>query len=161
MLDRLRNYGFVAGPQCNLVVAPPLKKEKFERSDVPKGDIVKYHALVLGQTVVGANGAVLRRDLWFKFFVYQESACLFGVLVFALDLSGAPAGGGRSGRKTGGNSSPNGRAEGIRVKSGKAAAYLPSLGFNVLTSPHDVVEVAAWSPTVVAGSSHFVVQLGK
>ena len=41
MLDRLRNYGVVVGPQWNLVVAPPLKKENFERNDVYKGDLVK------------------------------------------------------------------------------------------------------------------------
>ena len=60
-----------------------------------------------------------------------------------------------------GYTSPDGRVKGVRVKPGKEFAYLPSLGFEVLASPHDVVEVASWSPTVVAGGRNVVVQLGK
>ena len=40
-MDRLRNYGFVVGPQCNLVAGPPPQKPLLERTDVPKTDLMK------------------------------------------------------------------------------------------------------------------------
>ena len=41
MLDRLRNYGFVVGSQCDLVVQRFAKKTVLEPTDVPKADLLK------------------------------------------------------------------------------------------------------------------------
>ena len=41
MLDRLRNYGFVVGSQCDLVVQRLAKKTVLEPTDVPKADLLK------------------------------------------------------------------------------------------------------------------------
>jgi hypothetical protein len=43
MLDRLRNYGFVVGPQCNLVVPRLATKTRtvLDPTAVPKADLLK------------------------------------------------------------------------------------------------------------------------
>ena len=41
VVTRLRNYGFLVGPQCNLVAACLSKKPALDRADVPKADLIK------------------------------------------------------------------------------------------------------------------------
>ena len=41
MLDRLRNYGFVVGPQCNLVVPRLATKTVLDPTAVPKADLLQ------------------------------------------------------------------------------------------------------------------------
>jgi hypothetical protein len=41
VVTRLHNYGFVVGPQCNLVAACLSKNPALDRADVPKADLIK------------------------------------------------------------------------------------------------------------------------
>ena len=124
-----------------------------------EGEGVEYPKLFLRQAVVRAGPSVFGSGLGLHFLKDKEGAGLFLVEFFSIDLGGSPESGRRPGREGRGDSSADGWVEGVRVKSGKAAANFASLWFKVLAPPHNVFKITWGVSTVITDGGNSIVQL--